>query len=153
MNGPFLLSKTVIKGTHHRAQRGVAGGAGQPAGRNQQALHNHKGRKWGAKGSCAFLLSSLPSTVGPELQAQGRTMKTHFIGLSKTTLSYALLLTPSRCFPKTAEEVGAMCCCRPCHCLPAHTPAWMTPLWVPCSGPSGCDPELLVNPGHNNSCT
>lgn len=40
---------------------------GQPAGNNQEALHNHKGGKWGAIESYAFLLSSLPSTMRTEM--------------------------------------------------------------------------------------
>lgn len=76
---PFLLSKTFIKDAPQDPSI-------KTLHRNLQALPNDKGRKWGSRGRHAFLLLSFPSTIGPQLQGQERTLKIHFAGLSKTAL-------------------------------------------------------------------
>lgn len=77
LNDPFLLSKTAMKGTHPMAQRARAPGVSQLAVTGKRFIIT-KAKSGVPRGSCACLLSSLPNTVGPEVQAQGRRRQPSF---------------------------------------------------------------------------
>lgn len=122
MNDPFLLSKTVIKGTHSVVWLG-----GQPAGSNQQLFIITKAGS-GVQGELCFSASVFLAQWGQNCGAKGDPWKPTSWVCHKWLL-HALLMTSRQCFLVTMRG-GA-----------GHVPLQTLPIVPPCGSFAG-DPEL-----------
>lgn len=142
MNDPSLLSKTVMKGTHHRAQHGVA--QGQPAVCTRRLFIITQGESGAQGGAVLFCFGFFLEQWGQNCKGQERTLKTHFMGLSQMTLKWSVQ-TSRQCFLVTEEEAGAVSYYRPGPFL--SFPAAHFPVILSCDSPQGtflvCPKETL----------